>query len=398
MQLSRLRTAGHTPSLVAALLHFDVSFMVWVLLGALGPIVAKDLQLTTTQKALMVALPPLGGAAFRLLIGSLVDRVGIKVTGLVTLAATLVPLLWGFVGGGTYAQVLGIGFLLGVAGASFAVALPLASRWYPPEHQGLALGIAGAGNSGTIIAALAAPRIAEHIGWHATFGVATIPVGLCWIAFALLAREPAKEDSAAPTRHALAMLNEADARWFGAFYLVTFGGFVGFSSYLPIFFSDRFGLTPVTAASYAALCALAGSLLRPIGGALADRLGGVSVLAGTFAAVAIVAAMLATLPPLAATVALMFVLLGSFGVGNGAVFQLVGRRFPHQIGAVTGLVGAAGGLGGFLLPFGLGALASRTGSFAVGFAALASVGVLVSLALRARERIWTRSRALEVAI
>src|SRR5207253_6386598 len=132
-------------------------------------------------------------AAFRLLIGSLVDRVGIKATGLVTLAATFVPLTWGYLGGGTYAQVLCIGFLLGIAGASFAVALPLASRWYPPEQQGLALGIAGAGNSGTIIATLAAPRIAGHIGWHATFGVVTLPVALCWIAFALLAKEPTKE-------------------------------------------------------------------------------------------------------------------------------------------------------------------------------------------------------------
>jgi NNP family nitrate/nitrite transporter-like MFS transporter len=226
----------------------------------------------------------------------------------------------------------------------------------------------------------------------------TIPVAACWITFALLAREPVREKRALPTRHALAMLDDADARWLGAFYLVTFGGFVGFSGYLPIFFTDRFGLTPVAAASYAALCALSGSLLRPVGGALADRRGGAAVLAGALAAVAIVAAMLATLPPLAMTVVLFVVLLGSFGVGNGAVFQLVGGRFPHEIGAVTGLVGAAGGLGGFLLPFGLGVLASRTGSFAAGFAALASGGVLISLALRGRERVWTRSRTLEVAI
>ncbi|MGH9283016.1 MAG: MFS transporter, partial [Acidimicrobiales bacterium] len=157
---------GHTPSLAAAFVHFDVSFMCWVLLGALGAYVASDLGLSAAQKGLMVAVPPLGGSAFRLLLGTLADRVGVRRTGLVTMGLTLVPLAWGWLAGGTYAQVLGIGLLLGVAGASFAVALPLASRWYPPEHQGLALGIAGAGNSGTLIAALAAPRLAEHVGWH----------------------------------------------------------------------------------------------------------------------------------------------------------------------------------------------------------------------------------------
>jgi NNP family nitrate/nitrite transporter-like MFS transporter len=163
VQTRAFRSAGHLPSLSAALIHFDISFMVWVLLGALGAYVSSDLGLSPAQKGLMVAVPPLGGSAFRLIVGSLADRVGTKRTGLVTLALTLVPLTWGWLAGGTYGQVLGIGLLLGVAGASFAVALPLASRWYPPEHQGLALGIAGAGNSGTIIAALAAPRLAEHV-------------------------------------------------------------------------------------------------------------------------------------------------------------------------------------------------------------------------------------------
>src|SRR5215211_417135 len=150
--------------------------MVWVLLGALGAFVAADLDLTPAQKGLMVAVPPLGGCGFRLILGSIVERIGIKRTGLASMGLTFVPLTWGWLGGGTYAQVLCIGLLLGVAGASFAVALPLVSRWYPPEHQGLALGIAGAGNSGTVIAALAAPRIAEHVGWHGAFAIAMAPV------------------------------------------------------------------------------------------------------------------------------------------------------------------------------------------------------------------------------
>src|SRR5687768_14823612 len=206
------KESGHIPSLVAALVHFDISFMIWVLLGALGAYVASDLDLTPAQKGLMVAVPPLGGSAFRLLLGTLSDRVGIERTGLVSMALALLPLLWGWLGGGSYAQVLGIGVLLGVAGASFAVALPLVSRWYPPEHQGLALGIAGAGNSGTIIAALAALRLAEHVGWHGVFALAAIPVSLAWLAFALLAKEPPRPTGPRPPG-IFTLLDEADARW-----------------------------------------------------------------------------------------------------------------------------------------------------------------------------------------
>jgi NNP family nitrate/nitrite transporter-like MFS transporter len=376
--------------LAAALIHFDVSFLCWVLVGALGAYIADDLGLSATQKGLMVAVPPLGGAAFRLLLGPLSDRVGIKRLGLLTLALTLVPLVWGATLATTYAQVLGVGLLLGVAGASFAVALPLASRWYPPEHQGLALGIAGAGNSGTVIAALAAPRLAEHVGWHGTFALAMVPVALAWVAFALLAKEPPRAAAGGTsTGGALSLLREGDPRWLCAFYLVTFGGFVGLSGYLPIFFVDRFDLTKVTAGGFAALCAVAGSLLRPVGGALSDRLGGTRVLAAVLVVAGCGAAILATLPGLGITVALLFGLLGLLGMGNGAVFQLVGRRVPERVGAMTGLVGAAGGLGGFLLPFGFGWLASTTDTFTAGFALLAGVAGVAALAVAGRDRAWT---------
>jgi len=389
--------AGHPPSLAASLLHFDVSFMVWVLLGALGAYVAADLDLTAAQKGLMVAVPPLGGAAFRLVIGSVVERIGIKATGLTTMGLTTVPLLWGWLAGGTYAQVIGIGLLLGVAGASFAVALPLASRWYPPEFQGLAMGIAGAGNSGTIIAILLAPRIAQRVGWHGVFGLATIPVALAWLAFALLAREPPGR-AGGPPGGSLSMLQEPDARWLSLFYLVTFGGFVGLSGYLSIFFVDRFGLTKLAAAGFAALCAGAGSLLRPVGGALADRLGGTRVLTGALMAVGVLAAALASLPGLGLTVALLVVTMGTLGMGNGAVFQVVPQRFPSAVGPITGLVGAAGGLGGFLLPFALGSLQGSTGSFAAGFVVFAAAAVVASLAVSRRQRVWQQDWAVDVAV
>ena len=400
MALRELRRTGHAPSLVAALAYFDVSFMVWVLLGALGPIVAKDLHLSPAQKGLMVAVPALGGSAFRLLLGSTVDRIGLKRAGLLGIGCTMIPLAWGALAGTTYAQVLGIGALLGIAGGSFAVALPLASRWYPPEQQGLVLGIAGAGNSGTIIAALAAPRIAEQVGWHATFAIAMAPVAIVWALFAVLAKEPPKTNTDGPSRTALGMLVETDARWLCAFYLVTFGGFVGLTGYLPIFYVDRFGLTPVSAAAYAALCAAAGSLLRPVGGALADRRGGTTVLAVALTFIAALAALLATRPGLAPTVVLLFFLVGAFGVGNGAVFQLVGRRYPAEAGPVTGLVGAAGGVGGFLLVSGFGWLAGATGSFAFGYLFLGVVAATAALAARNRHRSWrpgVGTGSLEVA-
>lgn len=388
--------SGHLPSLLASLLHFDVSFMVWVLLGALGAYVASDLGLSAAEKGLMVAVPPLGGAAFRIVLGGLADRHGSRRIGLASLAFTAVPLAWGALGGGTYAQVLGIGFLLGVAGASFAIALPLASRWYPPEHQGLALGIAGAGNSGTIVAALAAPRLAERVGWHGVFALAIVPVVVAWTAFAVMAREPPRP--ARTSVFPLRLLADPDARWLSAFYAVTFGGFVGLSSYLPIFFVDRFGVTKVAAGGLAALCAAFGSLLRPVGGLVADRLGGTRVLGGVLAGVGVLSAGLAAEPSLAPTVGALAAIVGLLGVGNGAVFQVVPQRFPEEVGAITGLVGAIGGVGGFALPFAFGALSGATGSFGLCFAGLAATALTARFALAHRRRVWRMAWELEVAV
>ena len=394
MSLSKLRGAGHTPSLVAALLHFDVSFMVWVLVGALGATIGADLGLTGFQKGLMIAVPPLSGSAFRLILGPLVDRLGARRTGLASLALTLLPLAWGWLAAGTYVQVLGLGLLLGIAGSSFVIALPLASRWYPPEQQGLAMGIAGAGNSGTLIAALAAPRVAAQVGWHATFGLAIIPVALVWVLFAVMANEPPPVKAAGGAAARKGLLAEADARWLCGLYMITFGGFVGLSSYLPVFFVDRFGLTLVAAGGFTALCASAGSFLRPVGGWLADRVGGTRILGIVLGSVATLALTSSLLPGLAVTIVLLWATLGAFGLGNGAVFQLVGHRFPTRVGAMTGLVGAAGGLGGFLLPFGFGALQGATGTFAYGFAIVAVIAGGAAIVVTRRTSIATPRPAL----
>ena len=394
MRLTELRRSGHAPSLAAALIHFDVSFMCWVLLGALGAYVAEDLALSPFAKGVVVAVPLLSAAVMRLVLGLLGDRLGPKRVGTVSMALVAAPLLWGWLAAGSLGQVLGVGLLLGVAGASFAVALPLASRWYPPRLQGLAMGIAGAGNSGTVIATLAAPRIAEQVGWHAVMGLALIPVVLAFGAFALLAREPPRTARPLTVRGMAGMLREPDARRMAGLYMVTFGGFVGLASFLPILLHDQYGLTKVQAATIAACGGALGSLLRPVGGYVADRVGGTTVLSGVLGVAGAGLLFVSGLPAVGATAVAFVVTMGALGVGNGAVFQLVGLRFGDRIGAMTGIVGAAGGLGGFALPFALGAIKQLAGSYGVGLALLAAIAASALLIVRiVRGGMRTRAAA-----
>ncbi len=275
--------AGHAPTLFAAFLYFDVSFMVWVMLGPLGVQIAKDLALNATQKGLMVATPVLAGAILRPVMGVLVDHLKPKLAGLIGQIIVIAFLLWAWlIGISSYQQVLLLGLGLGFAGAAFAVALPLASRWYPPEHQGAALGIAGAGNSGTVFAALFAPSLAAAFGWPKVFGLALIPVCVAFIVYVLLAKDAPNCPPAKSLADYLKVLRDRDAWWFMFFYFVTFGGFVGLASSLTIYFNDQFGMSAIHAGYFTAACVFAGSLVRPLGGALADRIGGVRTLLSVY--------------------------------------------------------------------------------------------------------------------
>jgi len=380
MNLRDFRKAGHWPTLLCAFLYFDVSFMVWVLVGALATSIATSLQLDPTQdafkKAFLVGLPILGGSLLRLVLGLMTDRWGARRTGLTGMALTAVPLLLGWLWAESFSDLLLVGSMLGVAGASFAAALPLAGRWYPPQYQGLVMGIAGAGNSGTALATFFGPILAKSLGWHAVFGLALIPLTLTFVTFALFAKDAPSQPPPKPLRAYGAVLSYTDTWWFCFFYSVTFGGFVGLASFLNTFFKDQyFADDPLTGAIYAGrcttLCVIAGSFLRPVGGYLADRFGGVRMLVVLYLGVATAMLGLSTLPPLWLAVGLLFVGMGLLGMGNGSVFQLVPQRFPKEIGVLTGVVGAAGGVGGFLLPNLLGGLKQTTGSFGPGFVVFA---------------------------
>ncbi|KOP53262.1 MFS transporter [Pseudomonas coronafaciens pv. porri] len=382
--------AGHKPTLFAAFLYFDLSFMVWYLLGPLAVQIATDLQLTTQQRGLMVATPILAGAVQRFFMGLLADQLSPKTAGIIGQVIVIGALFAAWqLGIHTYGQVLLLGLFLGMAGASFAVALPLASQWYPAQHQGKAMGIAGAGNSGTVLAALIAPVLAASFGWGNVFGLALIPLVLTLIAFTLMARNAPERSKPKSMADYLKALGDRDSWWFMFFYSVTFGGFIGLASALPGYFNDQYGLSPITAGYYTAACVFGGSLMRPLGGALADRFGGIRTLTVMYAVAAIgIAAVGFNLPSSWAALALFVAAMLGLGAGNGAVFQLVPQRFRKEIGVMTGLIGMAGGIGGFLLAAGLGTIKQNTGDYQLGLWLFAGLAVLAWFGLMNVKRRW----------
>mgnify|MGYP000122563510 CR=1 FL=1 len=382
--------AGHTPTLFAAFLYFDLSFMVWYVLGPLAVQIATDLGLTAQERGMMVATPILAGALLRLLLGFLADRLSPKTAGIIGQVVVIFALLAAWtLGINTYQQALLLGLGLGFAGAAFAVALPLASQWYPPEHQGKAMGIAGAGNSGTVLAALFAPGLAYLFGWQNVFGLALIPLVATLVIFILVARNSPNRTPPKAGRDYLLALNDRDSWWFMFFYSVTFGGFIGLASALPGYFSDQYGLNPVMAGYYTAACVLAGSLMRPLGGALADRIGGIRSLLFMYALASVCIALVGfNLPSSVAALALFVAAMLGLGAGNGAVFQLVPQRFHREIGVMTGLIGMAGGVGGFVLAAGLGSIKQHTGDYQLGLWLFASLGLLAWVGLVNVKRRW----------
>ena len=413
MNWQDFRRAGHFPTLVSAFLYFDVSFMAWVILGPLMLYLGQSLALTPEQQFTAVAIPILSGAIFRVPMGMLADQIGPKLAGqlgqLIVIAGIGYAWLFGLA---SYEAVQLLGAVLGVAGASFAVALPQASRWYPPQYQGIVMGIAGAGNMGVVLDSLFIPWIAEHWGWQAVFGVMLVPLVLVFVLYSLVAKDAPEQRAPVSLANYGSVLRDVDTWWFMFFYFITFGGFVGLSSALPLYFKDWYFASGVAAGLMAALVVFAGSMFRPLGGWMADRIGGLRSLQVLLAAVAVTYLIVAFLPqgpapetvtaakvsgwdftalPGVAWVAVLVFFVGAMalGMGNGSVFQLVPLRFRKEIGVMTGLVGAAGGLGGFVLAKTLGWSKAATGTFTPGFlifAGLAVAGIVGLLRVKTRWR------------
>ena len=381
MKLSDLTRSGHWPTLLTAFLYFDFSFMVWTVLGPLGAQIGETLKLSPEQKGLMVAVPILSGAILRILLGLLVDRIGAKNAGIMAqiIVITGLAVAWIF-GLPSYAAVLLMGIVLGFAGASFAVALPQAGRWYPPNMQGVVMGLAGAGNIGVVLDSLLAPRLAEAFGWKNVFGFALVPALLVLICYAVISKEAPGEVKKKKLSDYWTLLKDRDAHWFCFYYTISFGGFVGLASSYVLYFKGEFGLS--------ALCTFVGAILRPIGGATADQIGGIRSLYRFYLIAGLVLIGAALVHNVTFNVALFVVASGSLGMANGAVFQLLPQRFRREIGVMTGLVGAGGGIGGFYLASSLGFSKGLTGSYLPGFLIFASLCFLAIIGLSVVKTRW----------
>lgn len=386
---SSLWKSGHWPTLVTAFLYFDFSFMVWTLLGPLSVHIKEALHLSDSQAGLMVAVPSLGGAVLRIALGLLVDRIGAKNTGIIAQCIVIVGLAWAWlIGLESYSTVLLMGFMLGFAGASFAVALPQAGRWYPPDLQGTVLGLAGAGNVGVVLDALLAPRLANVYGWRSVFGFALIPAFLVLIAYAAFSKEAPVKVKAKRLADYWELFRDRDTHWFCFFYTITFGGFAGLAASLVMYFKGEYGLTKVQAGDWAALCTFMGVMSRPIGGMLADRLGGTRSLTFCYLIAGAMLVLVGRGGGLAASIILLMLALGALGAGNGAVFQLLPQRFGKELGVMTGLVGAGGGFGAFFLATSLGWFKGQTGSYAIGLTVFAGLCFFAMTGLTLVKKRW----------
>ncbi|MCL5108527.1 MAG: MFS transporter [Chloroflexi bacterium] len=382
--LSNVRPDERTGSqlaLVLATAGFTLCFAVWGLISPLAPVFARQYGLNGTQTGLLVAVPVILGSLARIPMGILTDRYGARIV----FSGLLLFLILPTIGAGfadSYLWLLFWGFWLGFAGSSFAIGVPLVARWYPPSRHGFALGIYGVGNIGTTVALLTAPRLSVAYGPGAPFWVFVPLLAALGVVFWLIGREPPWFVGKGKTVGQLAQfLAEHPLAWIlSLFYFITFGGFVALSLYLPTLLTSVYKLDTADAAFRAAVFVVVATVARPLGGYLSDRWGAVRVLLATFTLVAALAVALAFGPGLAAAMVVYLSCAFLLGAGNGAVFKLVPSYFGSDTGVVTGLVGAAGGLGGFFPPILMGLVHDLTGSYAIGFMLLSEFA-LVALAV-----------------
>jgi len=412
-RLQALKEEGHWPTLLAAFFYFDMSFMIWTILGPLSTEIvesfaASGFMMSSSQKATLLSLPILSGALLRILLGFGVDKFGAKKTALSSQFIVISALLFTYLQGSaiTYDMLLIVAVFLGFAGASFAVALPQAGQWYPPKLQGLVLGIAGAANVGVVMGFLFAPKIAELYGWQAVFLLGAILASILFIIYLVLAKDaPSNVYKVNPKKlkDYVKLLKDKDTWWFNLFYAISFGGFVGFGVFLKLYLMDTYpnemeelGLSwlaedniNVIAGYFGALCIFAGTVLRPIGGAIADKMGGVKSLYIFFGIVVAMTTLNALLTlPFNLAILVFFITMANLGMANGAVFQLVPQRFARDIGVMVGIIGAAGGLGGTALIKTLGWSKDTFDGYSAGFLIFAGVTVIAIVGISMVKTRW----------
>jgi MFS transporter, NNP family, nitrate/nitrite transporter len=370
---------------------FTVCFFAWSMLGPLGPTLQKNLDLSEFQLAIAVAIPVVLGSVMRIPMGILTERYGGRRTFTALMAYSVVPLVLFALFHDSFTQVAVIGFLLGVTGSSFAVGVPFVNRWYPKERQGFALGLYGMGMGGTVLAALTAPKMAKHWSFATPFWVAAALMAVMAVVFWLVARDPRTAPPPHPVSFSapIKIFRKSRRAWaLTLFYFLSFGGFVAMFLYLPKLLTGVHELSKTDAGYRAAGFAFLAVLARPVGGWLADRIGAERVLRISFIATIALAIVLALsykhMVPLTIACLTMAVALG---LGTGAVFKLVAQWFPDDVAAVTGVVGAAGGLGGFFPPLAMALVKSVFGGYEIGFFLLAAVAGTCLVVLARIDRV-----------
>lgn len=386
--------AGHAPTLGAAFFYFAFSCCIWVMNGAMAPFISETYQLSPTQKGIMLSVPIFAGAFMRFPLGVLAQYIGRKNATLVEMGLIMVALLFGYFMVNSYSSLLAMGVLLGIAGASFGVALSLGSGSFPARYKGLAMGLVGAGNVGTAVSVLVAPALAQRYGWQSVYGIAAVAMLLPLIAMILFAKEPDDVDSHATLREHVACLFEKDGWAFSLIYAVTFGAFIGLATFLPTYYYDQFGVSKVQAGQLSMLAAFMGAALRVFGGWISDRWGGVNTLTVVLVTIAVTLVLCGLAGgSLVGTTLLVMLCFAALGAGNGALFQLVPLRWPMATAVAGSMIGEIGALGGGLVPNAMGLSKQYAGTYMWGFFFFAGLSLCMLVMLRLMQIRWTRTWA-----
>ncbi|MDH6185431.1 MFS transporter [Polaromonas sp. CG_23.6] len=386
--------SGHSPTLFAAFLYFAFSCCIWVLNGAMAPFISETFNLSPAQKGLMLSVPIIAGALMRFPLGLLSQYIGRKKATLVEMGLIAVAMLFGFFFVKSFNDLLAMGVLLGIAGASFGVALSLGSGSFPARHKGLAMGLVGAGNVGTAVSVLIAPPLAQAFGWVTVYGFAAVAISIPMVVMIVFAKEPDDLDKHASFKQHIACLYEKDGWAFSLIYAVTFGGFIGLATFLPTYYYDQLSVSKVQAGQLTMLAAFMGAALRVFGGWISDRWGGINTLTIVLVTVA-VTLMLCGLAggSLVLTTLLVMLCFAALGAGNGALFQLVPLRWPMATAVAGSMIGEIGALGGGLVPSAMGLSKQYGGTYAWGFLLFAVLALAMLVMLRVMQMRWTRTWA-----